>query len=202
MRIRPREGRFETFKQEDIVRKNPKAVWIVRISMASFAFACVAFACVTINIYFPAEKVESVAGEIVKDIRGQEKEKQDKGDKTSLWRTMLSVLQTNSAWAEEATTVSNPTIRALKERMKANYQQMKPFYAKGAVVENNSGYVSLGNTQTLDIKEKRDLNALVTAENSMRKQLYEEVAKALKIDLSQVNRIGEIFAKEWQKPTR
>jgi len=36
----------------------------------------------------------------------------------------------------------------------------------------------------------------------MRKQLYEEVAKALKIDLSQVNRVGEIFAKEWQKPTR
>ncbi|UCH19598.1 MAG: hypothetical protein JSU83_13535 [Deltaproteobacteria bacterium] len=28
------------------------------------------FACVTINIYFPAEKVESVAGEIVEDIRG------------------------------------------------------------------------------------------------------------------------------------
>jgi uncharacterized protein YdbL (DUF1318 family) len=86
--------------------------------------------------------------------------------------------------------------------MKANYAQMKPFYAKGAVVENNNGYVSLGNTQALDIKEKRDLNALVPAENSMRKQLYEEVAKALKIDLSQVGRIGEIFAKEWQKNTR
>ena len=167
-----------------------------------FGIMVIPFACVTINIYFPAEKVESVAGEIVKDIRGQEKEKQDKGDKTSLWRTLRSALQANSAWAEEATTVSNPTIRALKERMKANYAQLKPFYAKGAVVENNSGFVSLGNTQTLDIKEKRDLNALVTAENSMRNQLYEEVAKALKIDLSQVSRIGEIFAKEWQKSTR
>jgi len=175
-----------------------------RKSFRALIFGIMIFtaACVTINIYFPAEKVESVAGEIVKDIRGQEKDKQEKGDKTSFWRTMLPGLQVNSAWAEEATTVSNPTIRALKERMKANYQQMKPFYAKGAVVENNSGYVSLGNTQTLDIKEKRDLNALVTAENSMRKQLYEEVAKALKIDLSQVNRVGEIFAKEWQKPTR
>jgi uncharacterized protein YdbL (DUF1318 family) len=141
-----------------------------------------------------------VAGEIVDDIRGREKP--DKGDKTSLWRSMLSGFRTNSAWAEEATTVSNPTIRALKERLKANYGQMKPFYAKGAVVENNSGYVSSGNTQTLDMKEKRDLNALVAAENSMRKQLYEEVAKALKIDPSQVGRIGEIFAKEWQKSTR
>jgi uncharacterized protein YdbL (DUF1318 family) len=160
------------------------------------------FACVTINIYFPAEKVESVAGEIVNDIRGPDKQDPVKNDKTSLWRSFLCCLKADLAWAEEATTVSNPTIRALKERMKANYQQMKPHYAKGAVVENNSGYVSLGNVQALDIKEKRDLNALVTAENSMRKQLYEEVAKALKIDLSQVNRIGEIFAKEWQKPTR
>ncbi len=174
--------------------------WQKSFRVMVFGITIFTFACVTINIYFPAEKVESVAGEIVKDIRGQEKP--DKGDKTSFWRNMLSGLQPNSAWAEEPTTVSNPTIRALKERLKANYQQMKPFYAKGAVVENNSGYVSLGNTQTLDIKEKRDLNSLVNAENSMRKQLYEEVAKALKIDLSQVGRIGEVFAKEWQKSAR
>jgi hypothetical protein len=29
--------------------------------------------------------------------------------------------------------------------------------------------------------------------------LYQEVAKALKIDSSQVGRVGEVFAKEWQK---
>ena len=167
-----------------------------------FGLTIFTFACVTINIYFPAEKVESVAGEIVKDIRGQDKEKPVKDDKTSFWRNMLSCLEPSMAWAQDATTVSNPTIRALKEKMKANYQQMKPYYAKGAAVESNSGYVSLGNTQGLEITQKRDLNTLVTAENSMRKQLYEEVARSLKIDPSQVNRIAEIFAKEWQKPTR
>jgi len=157
-------------------------------------------ACVTINIYFPAEKVESVAGEIVRDIRSQDKPLKD--DKTSLLRSLVPDPQPSLVWADDATTVSNPTIRALKERLKANYQQMKPFYQKGAVVENNAGYVSLGNTQALDIKQKRDLNALVNAENTMRKQLYEEVARALKIEASQVSRIGEIFAKEWQKPVR
>ena len=167
-----------------------------------FGVMILTFACVTINIYFPAEKVESVAGEIVKDIRGQDKEKPVKNDKTSLWRNLLSSLEVNLAWADDATTVSNPTIRALKEKMRANYQQMKPYYEKGAVVENNAGYVSLGNTQGLEMTQKRDLNALVNAENTMRKQLYEEVARALKIDPSQVNRIAEIFAKEWQKPAR
>ena len=173
-----------------------------RKTLRAMIFGAILFtvACVTINIYFPAEKVESVAGEIVRDIRGQDKPLKD--DKTSLLRSLVPDLRPSLAWADEATTVSNPTIRALKERLKANYQQMKPFYQKGAVVENNAGYVSLGNTQGLEITQKRDLSALVNAENSMRKQLYEEVARALKIELSQVSRIGEIFAKEWQKNVR
>jgi hypothetical protein len=175
-----------------------------RINLRAVIFGVMVFtfACVTVNIYFPAEKVESVAGEIVKDIRSPDKEPPAKKDKTSFLKTWLASLEVKSAWAQDVVTVSNPTIRALKERMRANYQQMKPFYAKGAVVENNNGYVSLGNTQGLGLSEKRDLNTLVAAENSMRKQLYAEVAKALKIDPSQVNRVAEIFAKEWQKPAR
>ena len=35
-------------------------------------FSLMIFACVTINIYFPAEQVETVAGEIVDEIRGQQ----------------------------------------------------------------------------------------------------------------------------------
>jgi hypothetical protein len=54
----------------------------------------------------------------------------------------------------------------------------------------------------LNLKEKRDLNGLVDAENSDRKTLYSEVAKALKIDPGQIGRIAGIFAKEWQKPVR
>ena len=173
-----------------------------RKTLRAMIFGAILFiaACVTINIYFPAEKVESVAGEIVRDIRSQDKPPKD--DRSSLLNSLVPGLQPAQAWADDATTVSNPTIRALKERLRANYRQMKPFYQKGAVVENNSGYVSLGNTQGLDLTQKRDLNALLNAENNMRKQLYEEVAKALKIDPSQVSRIGEIFAKEWQKPAR
>ena len=42
----------------------------------------------------------------------------------------------------------------------------------------------------------------VEAENNDRKELYVEIAKALKIDASQINKIAGIFAKEWQKPVR
>jgi hypothetical protein len=177
-----------------------KALW-----MTASIFLSLIVACVTINIYFPAEKVESVAGEIVDEIRGQKTEGKEgllRKDGGSSFRETLVAVVCPCTWAEEPLTVSNPTIRGLKDRMKARYGQMRPFYEKGMLKEGNDGYVSLSNAAGLGLKEKRDLNSLVSAENNDRRQLYLEVAKALKIDPSQVNRVAEIFAKEWQKPAR
>ena len=160
------------------------------------------FACVTINIYFPAEKVESVAGEIVDDIRGRksdEKKNSSKNDKDSYLRNTLFAFSPSLVLAQDVTGVSNPTIRALKEKMKERYVLMKPYYDKGLLTEGNDGYVSLKNIKELGLKQKRDLKTLVEAENKDRETLYKEVAKALKIDVNQVDKIAEIFAKEWQK---
>jgi uncharacterized protein YdbL (DUF1318 family) len=54
----------------------------------------------------------------------------------------------------------------------------------------------------MDIKDKRTLRNLVSAENKDRRQLYSEVAKALNIDPAQVDKVAAIFAKEWQKSVR
>ena len=182
------------------MKRHRKPFWMVILGMMIFVFACV-----TVNIYFPAEKVESVAGEIVNDIRGPSgggKEQPQKNDKSSFFREILVALSPSLAWAQDATTVSNPTIRALKQQMKSRYGQMKTYYQKGALKEGNDGYVSLGNTKGLGLKEKRNLKSLVGAENKDRKTLYGEVAKALKIDPSQTNRVAETFAKEWQESVR
>jgi uncharacterized protein YdbL (DUF1318 family) len=187
----------------------PRRLWLVTLVVTLAIWACV-----TINIYFPAEKVESVAGEIVSEVRGQKpenpdnsKEKDDSPEKNTTEEKEKSSLLSNPllafwgslAWADEVTAVSNPTIRALKDAMKRRYPQMKPFYQKGMLGEGDDGYVSLVNSEGLGLKERRDLNNLVEAENNDRKKLYEEVAKALNIDPSQVNRVAEIFAKDWQK---
>ncbi len=160
------------------------------------------FACVTINIYFPAEQVESVAEEIVDEIRGK---KSDSKNDSSLHkqyapiREALIAFMASPAWAQDVTSVSNATIRALKNKMKARFSQMKPYYQKGMLKEGGNGFVSVASTEGLGLKDKRDLNNLVSAENQDRKTLYQEVAKALKIDAGQVGRIAEIFATEWQK---
>jgi hypothetical protein len=176
------------------MKKHEKPLLTVIISI----MLCV-FACVTVNIYFPAEKVESVAEDIVGDIRGQEAEEPAKNDKTSLLQRTVVALTCSMAWAEDAVTVSNATIRALKDQMKSRYAQMRPFYQQGRLVEGDDGYVSEGSTEGLNLKEKRDLKGLVDAENKDRVSLYREVAKAMDIDPSQVNRIAEIFAKHWKQ---
>ena len=60
-------------------------------------------------------------------------------------------------------------------------------------------YVHINNADGLPMKERRNLKSLVDAENENRRTLYGEVAKALKIDSSQIEKIEKIFAKEWKE---
>lgn len=170
---------------------------------AAVAVVLLLGACVTINIYFPAEKVESVAGEIVQDIRGvrPEKETETPPEKKSsaLARPVLLASLVGTAWADEVTTVSNPAIRSLKQRMKDRYPQLKPHFKNGALTEGADGFVAVATPGALGLKERRDLTGLVEAENKDRRVLYLEVAKALNIDSSQSGQVAAIFAKEWQK---
>lgn len=179
---------------------------ISKLGRIIFLFAILfILACVTINIYFPAEKVESVAGEIVEDIRGSNPSKNDASEneeKSSLQRNNYMALLVKVAWAEDITTVSNPTIRALKQQMKDRFTLLKPYFQKGMLKEGADGYVAAGDTGSLSLKERRDLNALVAAENNDRKILYQEVAAALNIDPSQTDKVAAIFAKEWQRSLR
>ena len=134
-------------------------------------------ACVTINIYFPAEKVESVAGKIVHDIRGEkeEKETKPKGDKQSALAILIArILSPSTAYAQEVIDVSNPTIRGLKEKMKTRYGAMKTYYQNGNLKEGNDGYIIIAKAEGLGLKKKRDVMALVDAENKDRRQLYQD----------------------------
>jgi uncharacterized protein YdbL (DUF1318 family) len=180
-----------------------------KILAAALLTAFALFACVTINIYFPAEKVESAAGRIVDDIRDNRPDPENQGRKGNqsynrhgILDRIRAAISPAAAWAQEATTVSNPTIRALKKKMKERFQALKPYYKEGVLKERDDGYLAISDAGGLGLKEKRDLKGLVEAENEDRRTLYKEVAKALQIDPGQIEKIAQIFAKEWQKPVR
>jgi uncharacterized protein YdbL (DUF1318 family) len=168
---------------------------------AAAAAITLVLACITVNIYFPEATVKQAADEIVDEIR-----KRDADEKTAsetIREAARAVQSTGfrfvpAAFAQQETTVSNPAIRALKDSMKQRFPNLKPFYDSGNVGETNDGLVEIRDESGLDLKAKAALRGMVKDENSDRTKLYAEVAKALNIETSQIDRIRKIFAESWQ----
>ncbi len=151
-------------------------------------------ACVTVNIYFPAAEVRKAAEDIVKDVREQPPVKVNESN-TSPTSWLFSV---SEAYAAGELTVSNATIRQLKERMKKRFPILAPYMARGLVGEGLNGLLTIKSMAGLGLKEKARLKKLVDAENNDRMALYRAVAQALNIPSSQLSRVQAIFAKQWQ----
>lgn len=166
------------------------------------ALALVA-ACVTVNIYFPAAKVEKTARQIVDEVY-QEKEGKTPPPQSLLrqeWLrpgTWLAWLGPRPAYAEEATTVSNAAIRALKAKIIQRHEQLLPYYKQGQVGINKEGYLEVRDTAGLSLPQVASVRRLVEADNADRARLYQEVAKALDLQPQQVKQVQEIFAREWR----
>jgi uncharacterized protein YdbL (DUF1318 family) len=164
--------------------------------------------CVTVNIYFPAAQVEKTAEKIVDEVYQEKKESppQDQKDKPrSLLEGGMFDAALRLAWlgpapahAEEATSVSNAAIRALKDQIGQRHQELLPYYQQGQVGITKDGFLEVRGTSGLGLPQVAALKRLVDADNAARRQLYEEVAKALNLKPEQVSQIRQIFAKQWR----
>ncbi len=151
-------------------------------------------ACVTVNIYFPAAEVRKAAEDIVKEVREQQPQNSD--DEVSSPTSWL--FKISEAYAASELTVSNATIRQLKDRMKKRFPSLAPYMSRGLVGEGLNGLLTIKSMSGLGLKEKANLKKLVDAENKDRMALYHAVAQALNIPASQISRVQAIFAKQWQ----
>lgn len=172
-----------------------------RYALGSLAAVGLTFvlACITVNIYFPEATVKKTAEEIVDEIRRQEEKKKDEGARTQspALPGSSSFTLVPAAFAQEATTVSTPAIRALKEAMKTRFAELKPYYGGGNIGETNNGLAEIRDEAGLNLQAKAALRKLVKDENSDRAKLYAEVAQSLNIEASQIARIQKIFAESW-----
>jgi uncharacterized protein YdbL (DUF1318 family) len=158
-------------------------------------------ACITVNIYFPEATVKQAAAQIVDEIRKTDAEK--KAPEAALQLPALRDAGPFSlvpaAYAQEETSVSTPAIRALKESMKARFAALKLYFDGGNIGETNKGMLDVRDETGLNLQAKAALRNLVKDENGDRTKLYAEVAKALNIEASQIEKIQKIFAAEWAK---
>lgn len=165
-------------------------------------------ACVTINVYFPAAEVESVAKEIVNEVMGGD-EAPEKDDQSGLFSPgVINQIATavnpinwfvSAAHAQDSVdiTSSSPAINALKEKMKARFNEsIKSYLDQNVVGFNNAGFVEIVDSSQLPLKERQSIKKVVADENRDREALYREVAIANNHPEWE-ERIRETFVKQW-----
>ena len=161
--------------------------------------------CVTVNVYFPATAVQKAADQIVDDVQGTDQKPATKPEspRSFLERFKTFGIGLGEAHAAEINIdVSTPAIRALRGQMKETFLQLKPFYEKGAVGENNMGLVEVRDTGNLSLKEKAQVNALVDQKNKERMSLYKEIVAANKFGSEALSQVQKIFANSWRSKSR
>jgi len=152
-------------------------------------------ACVTVNVYFPAKEVEKRAGDIVDDIR---REQPTPPAPQSLLRPLLNGWSfTGTAWAQKE--AESPAVAALKKQIRERFPRLAPLYQKGAVGENNQGWLEIRDLNNLSPAEKNEVKPLADAENRDRRALFLEVAKSMNISPDQLIKVQRIFAEKWQQ---
>jgi uncharacterized protein YdbL (DUF1318 family) len=174
----------------------------------SIGMTLIFYACITVNIYFPEAAVQKTAEKIVDEIRENDTDKKEEKKEEKKIPSFSEQLNLSSffigpaLYGQEETTVSTPTIRALKRSMTERFPQLVPFYDSGHIGESNDGYLDKRNEDNLDLKTRAELRKLFREENKDREDLYREVAAALNIDQSQIPRIQKIFAQNWIRKAR
>jgi uncharacterized protein YdbL (DUF1318 family) len=177
--------------------KGGKQVRKINLKLAFMLSVIVFAACVTVNIYFPAAEVRQAAEEIAKDVRGQESRQDPADTGAGEPRSFLNLIGT--AYAQQELDISNATISQIKARMKARYAQLVPFLKQGVIGESANGMLGIRDMSSINLKAMAEVKRQVSAENSDRTALYSAVSKALNIPGSELAKVQEIFAKEWQK---
>jgi uncharacterized protein YdbL (DUF1318 family) len=179
-----------------------------RIPFSVLAVLAIIAGCVTVNIYFPAAQVEKTAEKIVDEVYQEKTEppQQEPGGKPQSLNERdliisiagLARFGPSQAFAEEATTVSNAAIRGLKDQIAQRHQELLPYYRQGQVGIDKDGFLEVRETGGLGLPQVASLKRLVNADNAARRQLYEEVAKALNLKPDQVPQVQKIFSKQWR----
>jgi len=175
-----------------------------RFSIVSIILLCpmLIMACITVNIYFPAGAIQQAAEEIVDEVRPEQQE--EKGSSLDQvhrrWLAcLMPLLGPSTAHAEVDIEISTPSIRALRASLVDRFKSLEGFYRRGALGENNRGYVEIRDQSGLSLKEKAELRRLMDAENRNRKELYREILEANNLEASFIDEVERLFANSWRE---
>jgi len=142
-------------------------------------------ACVTINVYFPAEAAEKAADRIILDVYGnappapqQPAEPHSSLTPAQQLFGMLLERLVSPAHAAADLSVDTPAIRKLTASMEARHRSLSAYYASGAVGMTGDGRILVRDQKLVPLAERNTVKGLVAEENNDRDALYAEIARA------------------------
>jgi len=157
-------------------------------------------ACVTINIYFPAEELRGAADKIVEEVWGGP-EAVPSPTTPKRGGLLLRLVTPTSAHAAQDINVSTPEIRAVKESMKVRTELLFPYLDSGHIGIGNNSLLKVRSTEGLDLRTRGEVNRLVNEENVDRQRLYNEIARANGFP-DRAAEVQSIFASSWSDNAR
>lgn len=173
-----------------------------------------ALACVTINVYFPEEKVKDLSEKIEDAVAreaaaaepatpapspgGQQSRLRPEavGLADRLAGNLLRLLPAGEAYAQDVADpgISNPAIRRIIESRAARVGEMTRFKTGGAIGENNQALLEARDLNSLPLQDRAAAQRLIKAENDDREQMFKEIAAATGAELSTLPQIRTTYA--------
>jgi uncharacterized protein len=186
-----------------------------KISLVLLAVVGVfALACVTINVYFPEEKVKDLSEKIEDAVAREAAEaappagqpqaslarppaRRSFGDlAASAAGNLLRLLPAGEAAAQEVADpgISNPAIRRIIESRAARVGELGKLKSSGAIGENNQALLEARDLQQLPLADRAAAQKLIKAENDDRETMFKEIAAATGADLQSMPQIRTTYA--------
>jgi uncharacterized protein YdbL (DUF1318 family) len=166
--------------------------------------ALFAVACVTINVYFPAEAAEKAADRIIRDVYGED-QPQPAAEPHSRYESPVSAQALAgvllewlipAAHAAADLSVNTPAIRQLQADMERRHRELAPYYTSGAIGMTRNGEIALRDQKLVPLQDRNTVKKLVARENQDRSALYAEIARANGHPEWEAD-IRQIFARRW-----
>lgn len=177
---------------------------LVRIPVALTLLLFVA-ACVTINVYFPAEAAVKAADRIIQDVYGEQPgaavepvEPQSRlpvSESLSAGNVLLDWF-ISPAQAKADLSVNTPAIQQLQASMEKRHKQLARYYKSGAIGMTRDGELDLRDQKLVPLQGRNAVKGLIAKENADRGALYKEIAKANGHPEWEAD-IRATFAKRW-----
>jgi uncharacterized protein YdbL (DUF1318 family) len=182
-----------------------------RSLICSMLVLCMVAACVTINIYFPAEEVRNAADRIVNEVWGERDSqpvpvKPEPSADTGPTSLLHILVGPSTAWAAggingEDINITTPQIRAIKDSMKQRTGDLRPYLDGGQVGIGQDGLLKVRTTEGLDLRGRGQAQRLVNAENQDRLRLYSEISNEIAKNPNRTAtpaQVQDVFADSWQ----